>query len=630
MLKTNFHKRAVLLFGCTFFLVQSVLAIIFYRERLFADSSYFLFQPINNGWFSIEHKRFLLAACQVLPLIGSYLGFSLKTLLILYSLNHVVFFLSLFLFLAMGLNDTYGGMAIIAILLFNSLRLYVMPYLETWYATGLAVILFSILKQNKKSLGFIALAALLEITIIFSHPENFILVIMLLLLFIPHKREEWSALNIRSTVFILTVVLLASAIYKFTTLDAYENSHIGWALSPGNTSVPVLKMILDSILQLSKALIGDFKIPLMLLSLSLASYIITGQLKRAAIVVLAFTSCVVLINFLFAEKTVTMYSSIHYIPVVAITVISFFYDALPSYSNKIRNITLFTLFGIIVFRSLEQVHAMKQFTCSVEMTEKLITNCDKTGGNKFFVKVPGFISPYVDWTYPVQTLLLSAERGRDKCRTIASDEDTMVIPAAKKIFSDSSFLMLTRFNFKKNTDLNPNYFYCATGTYKTIDYTTCLERAYSSHIYLPQPNKEWGLKPVELFNGFFAIHFKGDEYGLGIKIPHDSLDGEVGEYYAKVTLSRIEPKANGAANALLVCDITDQNIHKFYASAKIDKEQVTQDSNSRTYSYEFELPAENINHYQLSFYIWNLKQEYFYITAASVELFKVPTILFKR
>jgi|GEM_PF-5573965 hypothetical protein len=619
MQKVDSYKKVVLIYGAVFFLIQLILAVVFYRERLYADSSFFVFQTVNKGWFHIEHGRFLLAACEVLPLIGSYLGLSMKAILILYSLNHVLYFLALFLILVLKLDDIYGGMAIMLVLVLNVLCLYVMPYLESWYAAGLAVLLFSVLKKGNKTWGSIVLAILLELTIIFSHPGNFLLLLMIILLFISLRKESFSV-KFQNIPLLMLLVLAASFIYKYATLDKYESGQLGWALHTGDNNVPILALLKTSCLQISKEFIKNLIVPTLMLALTPYYYIKNSQYRRAAIVLLTFVLYVIIINFFFGETTITMYSAIHYIPLVAALIIPFCYDVLPSFTGRVKGVAIFLLFIVIGVRSMEQVYSVKPYSCCVKYTERLIAVSNSLGGNKFFIKAPDFVSPYIDWTYPIQTLLLSAEQGKDKCRSIASDEDTATTPETKKMFSDTSFFMISRFYFANNKNLNHKYFNASSGTYKTIDYIRCLDRVFSSNLNWQATGKEWVIKQPELLNGNSVVHLNGDEFGFLIQIPNDSLTETCKKYYAKINLTHVDADTNEVTNALVVCSVMDKNVQKFYSTLKM----------VGTSNYEFEFPVDNLENDKISFYIWNLKKENFFITNASVQLFKIPDDLFQE
>ena len=73
--------------------ILAVLAIVFYRERLLADSSYYYLQVINRQWFHIEHNRLILLLPELLPVVLMKMNVGLKALTISYSIGHLAIFM---------------------------------------------------------------------------------------------------------------------------------------------------------------------------------------------------------------------------------------------------------------------------------------------------------------------------------------------------------------------------------------------------------------------------------------------------------------------------------------------------------------------------------------------------------
>ena len=77
-------------------LVLLILSFFTYRERmLFTDPAWVAFNIINTKSLLITEYRIGTFITQIFPLIGVYLGLSLKAILILYSISHYLFFLAI-------------------------------------------------------------------------------------------------------------------------------------------------------------------------------------------------------------------------------------------------------------------------------------------------------------------------------------------------------------------------------------------------------------------------------------------------------------------------------------------------------------------------------------------------------
>src|ERR1700749_3504358 len=159
----------------TFFIVAAIFAIVFAHERFQADGAYYLFKVVNYEHFQVEHQRYILAISQMLPLLGAKLGLSMNPIIILNSLNNVVFFYLLFLYAVHYLKDKTAGVAIILFQCFGILHIQFTPMYEIWYGTVLIVLVRSHLVQGRYiTAKDLLLLGVIMTTVLFSHPLMFI------------------------------------------------------------------------------------------------------------------------------------------------------------------------------------------------------------------------------------------------------------------------------------------------------------------------------------------------------------------------------------------------------------------------------------------------------------------------
>ncbi|MBK7031567.1 MAG: hypothetical protein IPH45_21275 [Bacteroidales bacterium] len=119
--------------------ILMALSIILYKERIFADSGFYVAQFINNRFFWIECQRIVLAISQVLPLSAVWIGLELKYVLILYSVSHVLFFYLLFLFVYYILRDRRSGLLIILTQTVGITFSFFTPMFELYYGVPLLI-----------------------------------------------------------------------------------------------------------------------------------------------------------------------------------------------------------------------------------------------------------------------------------------------------------------------------------------------------------------------------------------------------------------------------------------------------------------------------------------------------------
>ena len=162
----------------TCFAVLMVLSVIFYRERLLADSGYYLMRMINSGNPWIEHQRYILLLSQILPWAGVMLQLPLKIILILYSVNHILFPALIFYISVFHYRNQMAGIVLILLQIAGLTLGFFVPMFELYYAASLLVLLTAILYSGKNSPVDNTLLLGSVFFIISSHPVGLVLLIM--------------------------------------------------------------------------------------------------------------------------------------------------------------------------------------------------------------------------------------------------------------------------------------------------------------------------------------------------------------------------------------------------------------------------------------------------------------------
>ncbi len=90
--------------------ILTICSVILYRERmLFVDPVWIAFNIINTKSFVFAEHRYGAFITQMFPLVGVYLGLSLKTILIIYSLSFYLFYLSVACIVGFVLKQKWLG-----------------------------------------------------------------------------------------------------------------------------------------------------------------------------------------------------------------------------------------------------------------------------------------------------------------------------------------------------------------------------------------------------------------------------------------------------------------------------------------------------------------------------------------
>ena len=96
----NLNITPLKITGHLFFLVLFVFSFLFYKERHAFDAAHYLFEIITRKGFFIAHGRLIGFVSQVLPLLGVYIGASVRSLMLMYSAGDVLYYYVLFLIAA--------------------------------------------------------------------------------------------------------------------------------------------------------------------------------------------------------------------------------------------------------------------------------------------------------------------------------------------------------------------------------------------------------------------------------------------------------------------------------------------------------------------------------------------------
>lgn len=197
------------------FLPLFILACIYFQERLFADSGTALFEVINSESFFFRHDRFIFFFSQFIPLLAVKLGLGVKSIVVLYSLGHILFFFSIFLIILYVFKDKYGAFAIILIQYLGITNsFYSLPNSEIQYVTVLLVLFHSmILNWQSYDLKFILLSAILIFFIITGYPIGIYLLVFLLIEDRQYLKGKWVG---------IIMILITCFAFDVLTFDSNE------------------------------------------------------------------------------------------------------------------------------------------------------------------------------------------------------------------------------------------------------------------------------------------------------------------------------------------------------------------------------------------------------------------------
>jgi hypothetical protein len=445
------------------FILLALLSVFLYRERLYADAGYYLFNAVNSGSFWIEHDRYVLAISQLLPLTGVWLGLSMKPVLIMYSLGHVLFFYLLFLFVYFGLDDRRSGLMIILIQTVGILHSFFTPQFELYYGIGLLITFYSIFRQSISGWFAIVLMVALEFLALTSHPLVFMLFAYLILFDIQRKEpRDWK-------LYILIILVYGGVVYfKLNHFSAYEQGKINWQFNYNDNKHYLDLTSPKYLLKLGLFLLRYYGDVIVLWIIGILMLLRHNAFPKAIMVIIAFIGYIVLVNSAYTGNEYSRYIEQVYFPLVIIVLIPVIYYYPRTARPGLNNVVFLSVAGLILFRIFMIYTASKPFIRRTQQMENLIASASQMGGSKFIASERQFERPYtmINWSYPLESLLLSSCYGRYSAITIAPQADMNFQKNYRKM-KPNNFLF-RRWEMHNFSWLNSNYFALKPGPYKPL------------------------------------------------------------------------------------------------------------------------------------------------------------------
>lgn len=493
------------------FAVLFVMAFYLYRERLFVDCGYYIFYTINDQFFRVDHHRFVLAISQLLPLAEVYLGAGLKTILVTYSLSHVLFYYVLFLVVVHRLHDLTAGAAILLIQTIGQLYLYFSPMLEICYGAALLVPFYVLLNRTEWNRWRWFWLIFLEFMILTSHPENFIIFFFVLALHIIQNGYQRKPHQVIVLLFFVLMLL------KVFTFSEYESNKVHYMMKQQENKLYRNFFSPDYMMGILRVLYFYFRELVFFLFITIIFLLKKKKWRIFALVFFTVLGTIVLINVTNYANEFSRYRESLYNPLVPVLVLSFLFLVYNQLSSNRRKIVFALLLLIITHRLFMIYEYSKPFTRRIDQMENIIRHAGKTGGSKFIVNLENCERKnwQLNWSYPHETIMISSLEGSDKTITVATDEDMQNIKATLPIRNETC--VITRWDIRYDTTLNKKYFNLKNQPYIPLNRIDTLVNPenYKAKISLSVANnfsfekKKLIYVPVEIVNSSGTLLYSG-------------------------------------------------------------------------------------------------------------------------
>ncbi len=456
------------------FIILMIMSIVLYKERMFADASYYLFHAINSQWFHVEHGRTVLALSQVFPILGTWLHLPMKVVLVLGSLGHEFFYYGVFLTCLYLLKDKRAALAVIAVHVIGQLSLYWSPMLEICYGAALSVLFYSILQSNKwKDDKWLVFMLVVQWFAMMSHPENFLLIgIAITYHFLQNGFQKRIHLG-------LGIFTIFGFLIEVLTFSDYEKGHS--QLVGAERKASALNLLDKGYLQDVTAIFTNFYFDL--LALLVITIIYMTKRKQWKEIVLFLSSMLVLVAIVNQAQTADQYSRYNesmYNPLVFIVVFFYVYEVVRFAKNYLRSASIALVLIISLFRLGWIYQHGEPLRVRTAQLERLVDYTQTLKGSKYSIDSKNIY--HSTWANPIESLFYSAIDGKEETVSLVTSVD---IEFEKNVqLLKPEMFIFRRFELESISFLNQQYFQLDSTKYLRLNTATFkkLIEEYSKNI----------------------------------------------------------------------------------------------------------------------------------------------------
>ena len=465
-----------------------VYAFMFFEERLFADAAYYITRVIHHEVFWVEHHRNVLICSQILPLIAVKLGLSLKFILTTYSLGHVLFFYAIYWFSRYWFENKQTGILLVMLQTVGFLHGYFTPMFEMYYGCGLLVLFMVIFRKSSGKIANLVLLGVIEILALTSHPFCFILFVIIIVI---HCLSKW---EMKKQLWVVGIIIICTAIYKVVTPSEYEQEKTVMFFQVMTHNDFGLKYLYA----LCGFLLKYYKEILILVVISIAFFVFTRKYRETILWSAAFFCTLAIVNFSYYGFEHTRYIEQAYFPLVFLICYVFTIEVLPSMAPKWR-VALYAIATLLILNRMVLIsHEGEGFRYRVNTMKQLVEHVQPMEGSKFIIRslnIDYQNSNGPNWSYPIETMLLSGLRTDLKTVTICTDTDWAFNDNGSKLSPDE--FIFRRWEIFKDSIANSSYFNVQSSPYQWLNKNLPLPddlSLFGSNIRLVVPQKKMRMK----------------------------------------------------------------------------------------------------------------------------------------
>ncbi|MBK9639551.1 MAG: hypothetical protein IPO63_17750 [Bacteroidetes bacterium] len=510
--------------GQLFFLCLTLLSIYFWKERQAFDAAHYLFEIIDRKFFYVAHQRPIGIVSQVLPLIGVWLHLPLKAIAVLYSLGDIIWYYLLFLLMAYKLETRRGIICLLLILSLTIRYSFFCPVTELLQGLTLLPVWLCMLGRSFR-FRFPILITLMAI-IIFSHPLLFYPLAFTFAWWSLMRAEGAKSINSEKSRLpkILWPALIILMALKFFLLDSYDHDKTFYPVVYNDYGF-LKSLSVETVFDLMKVIAANYTITTLLFVVTIAIYAMQRRLKSSVLLIASVLGYLIIIAATHRFGGISNYSERMLLPIpfmiamAAAGIISLSRVFVPKLMSFV-GLLLVLLLHLDVLRI-----TAKPYTLRVEQIESLTNMSRKIGIQKAIVDetlLDQNSFAMSGWSYPIETLLLSALKGPDSCvSVILQHEHVERIAQQKHSVRANEWVKWTEVILPLS-ELNDNYFKLPTESYLSLNEsgTSYLDTVRLQIHSYSKINPQNYVIAFELLLGNNKALFSSDSTYLSLQIPN--------------------------------------------------------------------------------------------------------------
>ena len=468
IMKDHSNSKTLRIAGHIFFLVLVAMSVVFANERvIYSDSAAQLFEMIQRGTFVIYDYRYAMAITQTLPLLCIKAGFSLKAVVIAYSVAAPLLSYLAFLLIAYPLKNVRLGLVLLLPLLcirhtfFHAISETCSLFI---YATLLAAFLsLSPTVRWKKALNNagIVISCLL---CVFIHPIGMFFAAFLLGYRFVNDRFKLSVAFV-----IGAITLTAAATVKMLAVSGHDAEFM-----PNPHEIPQILTHFfsqDVVHHFANRLLDFYIYPIILYCIVLLWHITHRQWLRMAYGIV--------FNICFIAMTVVVYrlesSPIgverSFLPLMFFAGLPFLCEILPSLGDRKQKafILLFSALLLLAFGKIADTS--RKYHQRLEKIEEIAEAALKTEQHKLVTDKESIQGVFkIDsWGTAFESIIITSLGDIGNTVTLFVEEETIDKERADYQTSDC-FIAVPWWRLWPLTTLNPNYFKLPEQPYKQLTF----------------------------------------------------------------------------------------------------------------------------------------------------------------